>query len=116
MAGLQNLKRLCIKEGLMLDAGREYDMLARLRGLEEVVFTTCYPIPLKPADMGWVVAPSSPSVSRSLPSLLKKVVVRRQKANAVLDKEMTRWFDEQGSGVQLSLQLTDCCEEEYRFP
>ncbi|KAF9906721.1 hypothetical protein EC991_000313 [Linnemannia zychae] len=117
MAGLQNLKRLCIKEGLMLEAGREYDMLARLRGLEEVVFTTCYPIPIKPADMEWVVAPSchSPSASSSSPPMLKKVVVRRQKANAVLDKEMTRWFDEHDSGVQLSLQLTDCCEEEYRF-
>ncbi|KAF8945644.1 hypothetical protein BGZ47_002250 [Haplosporangium gracile] len=108
MAGLQKLKRLCIKEGLMLEAGREYEMLTQLKGLEEVVFTTCYPIPIKPADLEWVGAlPSS--------SLLKKVVLRRQKANAILDREMSRWFEERGSGVKLSLQLTDCCEEEYRF-
>ncbi|KAG0275329.1 hypothetical protein BGZ95_008920 [Linnemannia exigua] len=115
LTGLQKLKRLCIKEGLMLEAGREYDMLARLHGLEEVVFTTCYPIPIKAADMEWVVAPTTSSSSSSS-SLLKKVVVRRQKANTVLDKEMTRWFDEQDCGVKLSFQLTDCCEEEYRFP
>ncbi|KAG0379554.1 hypothetical protein BGX24_012737 [Mortierella sp. AD032] len=116
LTGLQKLKRLCIKEGLMLEAGREYDMLSRLRGLEEVVFTTCYPIPIKPADMEWVVAPITSYSSSTSSSLLKKVVVRRQKASAVLDKEMTQWFGEQGCGVKLSLQLTDCCEEEYRFP
>ncbi|KAF9156313.1 hypothetical protein BG015_006158 [Linnemannia schmuckeri] len=108
MAGLQKLKKLCIKEGLMLEAGREYDMLTQLKGLEEVVFTTCYPIPIKPADLEWVGALSSSS-------LLKKVIVRRQKANATLDRELSRWIEERGSGVKLSLQLTDCCEEEYRF-
>ncbi|KAH7041810.1 hypothetical protein BKA57DRAFT_472722 [Linnemannia elongata] len=115
LTGLQKLKRLCIKEGLMLEAGREYDSLAQLQGLEEVVFTTCYPIPIKPSDLDWVAAVSPLSSS----SLLKKVVVRRQKANTVLDREMIRWFEErerEGCRVKLSLQLTDCCEEEYRFP
>lgn len=114
LTGLKNLKKLCIKEGLMLEAGREYDSLAQLQGLDEVVFTTCYPIPIKPSDLEWVTA-----VAPSSSSLLKKVVVRRQKANTVLDREMMRWFEErerEGCGVKLSLQLTDCCEEEYRFP
>ncbi|KAF9086433.1 hypothetical protein BGX29_001413 [Mortierella sp. GBA35] len=118
LAPCQNLKRLCIKEGLMLDAGREYDTLARLKALEEVVFTTCYPIPIKPSDMEWVMAVSHKSTTEndgSSSEALKRVVVRRQKANAVLDKQMHRWFDEYGCGVQLYLQLTDCCEEEYRF-
>ncbi|KAG9064627.1 hypothetical protein KI688_002885 [Linnemannia hyalina] len=116
LTGLHKLKKLCIKEGLMLEAGREYDALVQLQGLEEVVFTTCYPIPIKPSDLEWVVA-AGPFSSSS--SLLKKVVVRRQKTNTVLDKELMRWFEErerEGCGVKLSLQLTDCCEEEYHFP
>ncbi|KAF9925149.1 hypothetical protein FBU30_005005 [Linnemannia zychae] len=116
LAGLQKLKRLYIKEGLMLESGREYDALGGLRGLEEVVFTTCYPIPIKPTDMEWIaVAATSPSSSNSISLALKKIVVQRQKSNAALDKEMIRWFNEHGAGVQLSLQLIDCCEEEDRF-
>ncbi|KAF9142097.1 hypothetical protein BGX30_003413 [Mortierella sp. GBA39] len=114
LTGLHKLKKLCIKEGLMLEGGREYDALVQLQGLEEIVFTTCYPIPIKPSDLEWVVA-AAPFSS----SLLKKVVVRRQKANTVLDREMMRWFEErerEGCRVKLSLQLTDCCEEEYHFP
>ncbi|KAF9397155.1 hypothetical protein BGX21_009172 [Mortierella sp. AD011] len=105
---LQNLKQLCIKEGLMLEAGREYDALAELAALEELVFATCYPIPIKPADMNWLVRDINCNV-------LKKIIVRRQKANVLQDKEMNRWFLEHRPGLKFSFELTDCCEEEYSF-
>ncbi|KAF9347711.1 hypothetical protein BGX26_000813 [Mortierella sp. AD094] len=106
---LQNLKHLCIKEGLMLEAGREYDALAELAALEELVFTTCYPIPIKPADMNWL---DRDDINHSV---LKKIVVRRQKANASQDKEMSQWILEHRPGLKFSFELTDCCEEEYSF-
>ncbi|KAF9954830.1 hypothetical protein BGZ72_004259 [Mortierella alpina] len=115
---LQNLRHLCIKEGLMLETGREYEALQRLKRLEEVVFATCYPIPIKPADMAaWMTEPEGQTKEGGCKAggALKRVVVRRQKANAVADKEMTEWFREHHSGVQFSYELTDCCEEEYGF-
>ncbi|KAG0356445.1 hypothetical protein BC939DRAFT_499887 [Gamsiella multidivaricata] len=106
---LQSLKRLCIKEGLMLEAGREYEALAELRSLEEVVFTTCYPIPIKPKDLVWMVRGGQGK------DPLRRVVVRKQKANVELDKEMRGWFSEQRPEVRFEFELTDCCEEEYSF-
>ncbi|KAG0252257.1 hypothetical protein BG011_007094 [Mortierella polycephala] len=111
LAPLQNLKSLCIKEGLTLDAGREYDALQRLKGLEEVVFTTCYPIPIKSADMAWMQGQGVDGT----PSQLKRVVVRRQKVNDVLEKEMRDWFKHHRPEVRLSFEQTSTCEEEYSF-
>ncbi|KAF9983892.1 hypothetical protein BGZ75_004558 [Mortierella antarctica] len=115
---LQNLKHLCIKEGLMLETGREYEALRRLKRLEEVVFATCYPIPIKPADMAaWMTEPDVQTMAGGSKSerALKRVVVRRQKANAVADEEITEWFREHQPDVQFSFEMTDCCEEEYGF-
>ncbi|KAF9103438.1 hypothetical protein BGX27_010566 [Mortierella sp. AM989] len=98
---LRNLKQLCIKEGLMLEAGREYDALAELPALEEVVFTTCYPIPIKPADMIWL------EYFDNNRSILKKVIVRRQKANASLDNEMSQWFMEHPLAFELVINPTE---------
>ncbi|KAF9562703.1 hypothetical protein EC968_005185 [Mortierella alpina] len=113
---LQNLRHLCIKEGLMLETGREYEALQRLGKLEEVVFATCYPIPIKPADMAaWMTAPAEQAMKSGSKSgrTLKRVVVRRQKANAVADKEMMEWFREHQPDVRFAFETTDCCEEEY---
>lgn len=111
---LQNLKHLCIKEGLMLEAGREYEALAGLSRLEEVVFTTCYPIPIKVADMkAWMSIGDATGTASS--GVLKKVVVRRQKANTVMDKELSEWFKESRPDLAFGFKLTDCCEEEYSF-
>ncbi|KAF9952727.1 hypothetical protein BGZ70_000503 [Mortierella alpina] len=115
---MQNLRHLCIKEGLMLETGREYEALQRLRRLEEVVFATCYPISIKPADMAaWMTEPEGLAIEGGGKGAkaLKRVVVRRQKANAVTDKEMMEWFREHQPDVQFSYELTDCCEEEYGF-
>ncbi|KAK3822915.1 MAG: hypothetical protein J3Q66DRAFT_437351 [Benniella sp.] len=110
---LQNLKYLKIKEGLMLEAGREYEALAELKGLEEVVFTMCYPIPIKPTDMAWM--DRSPLTLPCNESGLKRVVVRRLKENAVLDREISQWFQEHRPDVKFLLELIDCCEEECTF-
>ncbi|CAO3566732.1 unnamed protein product [Mortierella alpina] len=115
---LQNLRHLCIKEGLMLETGREYEALQRLRLLEEVVFATCYPISIKPADMAaWMTELGGLAMGGGGKGerALKRVIVRRQKANAVTDKEMMEWFREHQPDVQFSYELTDCCEEEYGF-
>ncbi|KAF9278360.1 hypothetical protein BGZ68_008620 [Mortierella alpina] len=115
---LQDLRHLCIKEGLMLETGREYEALQHLKKLEEVVFATCYPIPIKPADMAaWMTEPEGQAMEGGSKSgrALKRVVVRRQKANAVADKKMMEWFREHQSDVQFSYEVTDCCEEEYGF-
>ncbi|KAI9239409.1 MAG: hypothetical protein BYD32DRAFT_459758 [Podila humilis] len=110
LSRLQRLQRLCIKEGLMLDAGREYDALKELKALEQVVFTTCYPIPIKPADMGaWIEANEEEGAA------LKSVVIRRQKQNPGPDHDMQAWFREQHPGVNFSFEVTDCCEEEFSF-
>ncbi|KAG0196853.1 hypothetical protein BGX28_009683 [Mortierella sp. GBA30] len=123
---LQNLKYLCIKEGLMLETGREYDALRQMKGLEEVVFTTCYPIPIKPRDMaswmttgaekgpGMVTEEKDKDKGKEVRAL-KRVIVRRQKANAVLDKEMEEWFREHRPDVRFAYETTDGCEEEYSF-
>ncbi|KAI1312320.1 hypothetical protein EDD11_002974 [Mortierella claussenii] len=115
---LQNLKHLCIKEGLMLEAGREYDALRELKALEEVVFTTGYPIPIKPTDMEWMKPNESGErddhSTTGLPRL-RTVVVRRRKASGALDQDIEAWFKRSLPKVQLSLELTDCCEEEYTF-
>ncbi|KAF8939614.1 hypothetical protein BGZ58_009220 [Dissophora ornata] len=122
LRSLQNLKHLCIKEGLVLEAGREYDVLEDLKGLEEVVFTTCYPIPIKPVDMMWTIRGcdtnhgQGDAVDTAVEKgNLKKVVVRRQKVNAALDKEMNDWFREHRPDLKFSFERTDCCEEEYSF-
>ncbi|KAF9984186.1 hypothetical protein BGZ65_000832 [Modicella reniformis] len=127
---LQNLKYLCIKEGLMLEAGREYDTLAELKGLEEVVFTLGYPIPMKPSDLTWMDRSSSSSSSslsfssceelglercEETKDRLKRVVIRRQKESAVLDREVNQWFLEHRPDLKFSLELTDGGEEEYTF-
>ncbi|KAF9201490.1 hypothetical protein BGZ49_008265 [Haplosporangium sp. Z 27] len=104
---LKNLKYLSIKEGLMLEAGREYDALIELPALEEIVLTTCYPIPIKPVDMHWL-DDGNKEINHST---LKKVVVRRQKANVVLDKEMNQWFQEHRPDLKFSFELNDCEEE-----
>ncbi|KAF8981130.1 hypothetical protein BGZ46_003222 [Entomortierella lignicola] len=104
---LKSLKYLSIKEGLMLEAGREYDALIELPALEEIVLTTCYPIPIKPVDMHWLDG-GNKEINRGT---LKKVVVRRQKANAMLDKEMNQWFQEHRPDLKFSFELNDCEEE-----
>ncbi|KAG0300287.1 hypothetical protein BGZ98_009306 [Dissophora globulifera] len=109
---LQKLKHLYIKEGLVLSAGREYDALAELASLEELVFTTCYPIPLKPSDMAWMEHTDGTLVA---PDRLKRVVVRRQKANVTADKDIRGWFQEHRPDITFSLELADCCEDEYNF-
>ncbi|KAF9366879.1 hypothetical protein BGX34_003979 [Mortierella sp. NVP85] len=120
---LQNLKYLKIKEGLMLEAGREYEALAELKGLEEVVFTMCYPIPIKPTDMAWMdrsplTLPCNESGlhrGEKVNDGLKRVVVRRLKENTVLDKEISQWFRDHRPDVKFLLELIDCCEEECTF-
>ncbi|KAG0315192.1 hypothetical protein BGZ99_007619 [Dissophora globulifera] len=109
---LQKLKHLYIKEGLVLSAGREYDALAELASLEELVFTTCYPIPLKPSDMAWMEHTDGTLVAQDR---LKRVVVRRQKANVTADKDIRGWFQEHRPDITFSLELADCCEDEYNF-
>jgi len=116
---LQNLKYLKIKEGLMLEAGREYEALAELKGLEEIVFTMCYPIPIKPTDMAWMdrsplTLPCNESglhKGEKVNDGLKRVVVRRLKENAAMDREISQWFQEHRPDVKFLLELIDCCEE-----
>ncbi|GJJ75019.1 hypothetical protein EMPS_07377 [Entomortierella parvispora] len=116
LENLQNLKHLCIKEGLMLEAGREYEALGGLSRLEEVVFTTCYPIPIKVEDMkSWMPLALAEDDGTSKRSVLKKVVVRRQKANTILDRELGGWFQESRPDLDFRFELTDCCEEDYSF-
>ncbi|KAG0017158.1 hypothetical protein BGZ82_000834 [Podila clonocystis] len=113
LSRLQRLQRLCIKEGLMLEAGREYDALKELRALEQVVFTTCYPIPIKPADMrAWIEQEGENGLGNGA---LKRVVIRRQKQNPGPDQEMEAWFQEQHPQLKFSFEVTDCCEEEFSF-
>ncbi|KAG0029750.1 hypothetical protein BGZ81_003479 [Podila clonocystis] len=113
LSGLQRLQRLCIKEGLMLEAGREYDALKELRALEQVVFTTCYPIPIKPTDMSaWIEQEREDGFGNGT---LKRVVIRRQKQNPGPDQEMEAWFQEQHPQLKFSFEMTDCCEEEFSF-
>jgi hypothetical protein len=121
---LQKLKQLCIKEGLMLEAGREYDALVDLRSLEELVFTTCYPIPIKPKDMAWMSKRTSTAMkmkdattteTRDSMEQLKRVIIRQQKANTTQDKEMVQWFKENRPELTFSFELTDCSEDDYSF-
>ncbi|KAG0045069.1 hypothetical protein BGZ83_009672 [Gryganskiella cystojenkinii] len=115
LENLENLQHLCIKEGLMLESGREYESLAKLTKLEEVVFTTCYPIPIKSSDMGAWIPSRSTTTTAASSSALKRVVIRRQKANLTMDRELTEWFKQSRPGVEFGFELTDCCEEEYSF-
>ncbi|KAG0335037.1 hypothetical protein BG000_007837 [Podila horticola] len=115
LSRLQRLQRLCIKEGLMLDAGREYDALRELRALEQVVFTTCYPIPIKPADMMAWIGKEEGDSSCGSGGQLKQIVIRRQKQNPGPDQEMEAWFREQHPRLRFLFEVTDCCEEEFSF-
>ncbi|KAF9430152.1 hypothetical protein BGZ94_008092 [Podila epigama] len=126
MSRLQKLKRLCIKEGLMLEEGREYDALQAMTSLEHVVFTTCYPIPIRPADMeAWLPKSMNTmctdntgrSAGEPQPSTtnVRKVVIRRQKQNPELDQAMEAWFRVHHPQIKFLFELTDCSEEEFSF-
>ncbi|KAG0238074.1 hypothetical protein BGW42_007628 [Actinomortierella wolfii] len=107
------LERLLIKEGLVLQQGREYDSLGALSNLEYLVWTTCYPVPIQEADMEWLQPKNAADCEIAKEPLmmpaprLRKVIIRRSKLGDYKNEQaIVDWFQRHRPNIEFAFQLT----------